>query len=310
MKIVITGATGFIGTEFIRSLPDSVSSVAILGRNGPRAKAHFERVLSPLRANKLKAYSWSAETSVAPATALDGADFVFHLAGENVGAGRWSSEIKRRILDSRKLGTRNLVTGLNKLSRPPALLSASAVGFYGNTGDTSLTEESPQGDGFLAEVCGIWESEARKANVSRLITPRLAVVLGPDGGALEKILPLFRAGVGGRIGDGKQWMSWIHRDDVIGFFLRALMDENVKGIYNLGSPEPIRNSRFAQVLGQVLHRPSVLPTPAFALRLAFGEMADQTILSSQRVVPAHLEALGFTFQYPNLEGALRQITSA
>jgi uncharacterized protein (TIGR01777 family) len=138
----------------------------------------------------------------------------------------------------------------------------------------------------------------------------MAVVLGPDGGALEKILPIFRAGVGGRIGDGKQWMSWIHRDDVIAFFLRALKDENVKGIYNLGSPEPVRNGRFAEMLGHVLHRPSVIPTPAFAVRLAFGEMADQTILSSQRVVPAHLGALGFSLRYPNLEGALRQITSA
>jgi uncharacterized protein (TIGR01777 family) len=300
MKILITGATGFIGLELTRRLSEAGNDLRVLSRN-------------PAHAPKLpgvRGFAWNPETSVAPATALEGVDVVYHLAGENVGAGRWSDETKRRIVASRELGTRNLVAGINLLARKPVFISASAVGFYGNSGDTLLSEESPEGPGFLAHVCEVWEHEARQAKVSRLVTPRFGVVLGSGGGAMAKLLPVFRAGVGGRVGDGKQWMSWIHREDVVSFLVQAATDSKISGIYNLVGPEPARNETFAHALGHVLHRPSLLPVPAIALKLALGEMAEETILASQRVSSAKLAATGFIFRYPTLEGALQQIVTA
>lgn len=295
MKILVTGATGFIGQALLSHLPPEVTEVRVLSRNPKRTK--------------LKALAWDPEKEVAPATALEGIDVVIHLAGENVGAGRWTEETKRRILASRELGTRNLVEGLNRLPRPPVLISTSAVGFYGNSGDTLLTEDRPAGEGFLAHVCQVWEAEARKAKVSRLVIARLGVVLGPGGGAIAKLLPVFKAGFGGRIGDGQQWMSWVHLEDVVAFFVRAMTDEKVKGVYNLVAPSPVKNAKFAETLGHVLHRPSLLPVPAVALKLALGEMAEETLLASQRVSSEKLLREGFTFAQPELEGALRQITA-
>jgi uncharacterized protein len=308
MIILITGGTGFIGLELLRHLPETVSEVRVLSRNAKRADETFARVLSPLRMAKTRSFEWDAEKSVAPATALEGIDVVIHLAGENVGAGRWSDEVKRRISDSRTLGTSNLVSGLNRLSTPPVLISMSAIGYYGDSGDTLLSESSPRGSGFLAEVCEAWENEAQKANVRRLVQPRLGVVLGPDGGALDKLLPVFRAGIGGRVGDGQQWMSWIHRDDVIGFLIQAISDSKIEGLFNLVAPDAVRNESFVKTLGQVLHRPAVLPVPAVALKIALGEMAEQTILASQRVSCEKLLGAGYSFVHPKLEGALRQIT--
>lgn len=309
MKILLTGATGFIGLELLRRLPEAVTEIRVLSRDAGRADATLTKQLSPARIAKLRTYGWDAENEVAPATALEGIDVVVHLAGENVGAGRWTDETKRRILASREFGTRNLVAGLNRLGTPPVLISASAVGIYGDSGDTVLSETSPPGTGFLAEVCAVWEAEARKAKVSRLVIPRLGVVLADGGGALAKLLPIFRAGIGGRVGDGKQWMAWIHRDDVVGFLLRALTDPKIEGVYNLVAPEPVRNAEFAHTLGHVLHRPSLLPVPAIALKLALGEMADQTILASQRVSAEKLGSIGFAYAHPKLEGALRQIAA-
>ena len=244
MKVLITGATGFIGLELLRRLPEVVSEIHVLSREAARADETFARVLSPHRREKIRSFSWDAERSVAPATACDGVDAVIHLAGENIGAGRWSKETKRRIMSSRELGTRNLVQGLNRLSRPPVFISISATGIYGNAGDTVLTEESPRGVGFLADVCATWEKEAMAANVSRRVIPRLGVVLAPGGGALAKLLPVFRAGIGGRVGDGRQWMSWVHRDDVVGFLIQAMTDPKIDGVYNLVAPEPVRNETF------------------------------------------------------------------
>lgn len=309
MKLLITGATGFIGIELLRRLPETITEIRVLSRDAGRADATLTKHLSPARVAKLRTYNWDAEREVAPATALEGVDVVLHLAGENVGAGRWSDETKRRILASREFGTRNLVEGLNRLRKPPVLISASAIGIYGDAGETLLTESSPTGAGFLAEVCSAWETEARKAKVSRLVIPRLGVVLADGGGAIAKLLPVFRAGFGGRVGDGKQWMAWIHRDDVVGFLLRAISDPKIEGVYNLVAPEPVRNVDFAHSLGHVLHRPSILPVPAIALKLALGEMADQTILASQRVSAEKLAAVGFAYAHPTLEGALRQIAS-
>jgi uncharacterized protein (TIGR01777 family) len=295
MKILVTGATGFIGQALLRKLPPEVTEIRVLSRDPERTK--------------LGAFVWDAENEVAPATALGGIDVVIHLAGENVGAGRWNDETKRRILASRERGTRNLVEGLNRLPRPPVLISTSAVGFYGNAGDALLTEDRPAGQGFLAHVCEVWEAEARKANVARLVIPRLGVVLGPGGGAIAKLLPVFKSGLGGRIGDGEQWMSWIHIDDVVAFLLRAIRDEEMKGIYNLVAPTPVKNAEFAETLGHVLHRPSLLPVPAAVLKLALGEMAEETLLASQRVSAAKLLREDFTFAWLELEGALRQITA-
>jgi uncharacterized protein (TIGR01777 family) len=258
----------------------------------------------------VKIFGWDSEKEVAPATALEGTDVVIHLAGENVGAGRWTEETKRRILSSRELGTRNLVEGLNRLKKPPVFISASAVGIYGDGGDAVLTENSPKGAGFLADVCAAWEAEALRAKASRIVIPRLGVVLGDGGGALSKLLPVFRAGLGGRVGDGTQWMAWVHRDDVLGFLLLAMNDSKIQGVYNIVAPNPVRNSEFSRALGHVLHRPSLLPVPAIALRLALGEMADQTVLVSQRVSAGRLASSGYSFQHPSIEDALRQIAAS
>jgi uncharacterized protein (TIGR01777 family) len=309
MKVLLTGATGFLGLELIKRLPEAVTEIRVLSRDAGRADETLTRALSPTRFKKCRSFNWDAEGSVAPATALEDIDVVIHLAGENVGAGRWSDETKRRIRSSRELGTRNLVQGLNLLSRPPVLISASAIGIYGNAGETVLTETSPAGPGFLAEICRIWEFEAAAAKVARLVTPRFGVVLGPDGGAMAKLLPLFRAGIGGRIGDGKQWMSWIHRDDVLTFLLSAMTDPKISGVYNVVAPEPVRNETFAHTLGHVLHRPSLLAVPAVAVKLALGEMAEETVLTSQRISAEKLAASGIPFAYPSLEGALQQITA-
>lgn len=303
MRILLTGATGFIGLELLRNLPNNIEGVSVLSRNQAGAESRLRGI------SKTRCFKWNAENEVAPAAALEGIDVVVHLAGENIGAGRWSKNVKNEILDSRVLGTRNLVAGIARMAKPPVLISASAIGFYGDSGDTPLTEESPNGTGFLAEVCEAWEHEARKAVVSRLVIPRFGVVFGKGGGALSKLLPLFKAGLGGRSGNGRQWMGWIHRDDLVAFLLQAVSDPRVSGTYNLVAPEAVQNREFVQTLGRVLHRPALFPVPTFALKLALGEMAEQTILSSQRVKPGRLENLGYSFRFPKLEGALRQIAA-
>ncbi len=304
MKIVITGATGFIGSEIVRYLaaPGRGHEVRVLTRNPASARAHFAGLPS------VNAFEWDAEKSVAPATALEGSDVVIHLAGENVGEGRWSAETKRRILDSRQLGTRNLVEGLNALSNPPWLISTSATGYYGTRGDEVLTEESARGTGFLSDVCQSWEDEARKLKTPKLTILRFGVVLSPGGGALGKLLPIFKAGVGGRIGDGKHWMPWIDRRDLISLLLSAAATpEKFRGVFNAVAPEAVTNAKFTEVLGSVLHRPTVLPVPAFALKFALGEMAEETILSSQRVTPARLLAQGYRFEHPTLRESLASL---
>lgn len=304
MKIVVTGATGFIGNEVVHTLVarEPNHEIRVLTRNPEKAAHHFRGL------TQVKSYKWDPEREVAPATALENADVILHLAGENIGAGRWSPEIKRRIMDSRKLGTRNLVAGLNLLTTPHALISISATGYYGARGNEILTEESAPGEGFLAEVCKTWEEEAHLVKTPRLTIFRLGVVLGEGGGALEKLLPLFKRGLGGRIGDGKNWMSWIDRRDVIELLVQAVVTpEKFQGTYNAVAPEPVTNQVFTGVLGSTLHRPTLLPVPTFALKLAFGEMAKQTILASQRVIPARLLSQGYSFHYPTLRSSLASL---
>ena len=242
--------------------------------------------------------------------ALDGVDAVFHLAGDPVAEGRWTAEKKQRIRDSRVLGTRHLVDALRKLERRPSVLvSASAVGWYGSRGDEVLDEASPPAHDFLADVCVAWEQEARRAAEfgMRVVSIRTGMVLG-DGGALPKMLPPFRFGLGGPLGNGKQWVPWIHVDDLAAMYLHAAENTNVSGPMNGVSPQPVANKEFTKVLAAVLHRPAVLPAPYFALRLAFGEFA-QILFDSQRVLPKAAERSGFQFRYPELRPALEAILS-
>lgn len=272
MRIALTGATGFIG-----------------GRLVPRLRARGHECVFMKR-------------GTGP---LEGANAVVHLAGEPV-AQRWSAEVKRRIRDSRVEGTRNLVSFVSGMARKPAVLvSGSAIGYYGSRGDEILTEVSEPGIGFLAEVTRESESAADGAAALgiRVVKIRTGLVLGPEGGTLAKLLPIFRAGVGGPVASGRQWMSWIHADDLADLFVFALEETNLEGAFNGTAPNPVTNAEFTRELAAVLHRPAVLPVPLIALRLLYGDMAE-VVASSQRVLPRATEASGFQFQYPELRVAL------
>jgi uncharacterized protein len=288
MRIVITGASGFIGTRLTDVLRDSGHEVVTLGRG---ASAH---------------YRWDA-SSEPPVEAFEGAGGVVQLAGEPV-AQRWSDEVKRKIRESRVLGTERLVRGIAAArQRPRVLVCASAVGYYGDRGEEVLTEEAGPGRGFLPEVCREWEARAEAATALglRVVKVRIGVVLGANGGALKEMLTPFRLGVGGRIGNGRQWMPWIHLDDIAGIFRHAL-ETDVAGALNGASPGTVRNVDFTAALGKALHRPTVFPVPEFALKLRFGEMAG-VLFESQRVVPAATERSGYRFRYPELGAALASL---
>ncbi len=274
MNISITGASGFIGRHLVKSLAQAGHSPRALSRHAP------------------------------PAESLREADAVIHLAGEPV-AQRWTAEAKRRIRESRVEGTRNLVAALAALPRrPEALICASAIGYYGSRGDEILTESSAPGSGFLPEVCVAWEREAQAAEAfgMRVVRVRTGLVLDAGGGALVRMLPPFRMGLGGRLGSGRQWMSWIHLEDLAALFQFAV-ERQVRGPLNAVAPYPVTNSDFTRELARTLGRPAVFPVPGFALRLLFGEMAD-VLLTSQRVVPGAAEAAGFRFRFPQLAEAL------
>ncbi|RRA50073.1 TIGR01777 family protein [Acidipila sp. EB88] len=252
----------------------------------------------------------TAAQPIASLEALEDCDAVVHLAGANLAAKRWSPEYKRVIVESRTQPTGALALLLARLQRPPRiLLSASATGFYGSRGDETLTEDSGPGSDFLSETCQAWEAATAPASVAgmRVIHMRFGVVLTPFGGALKQMLPLFRSGVGGRLGDGKQWMSWIALEDLLQSIFHMLSSERLDGAINVVSPEPVRNAEFTKALGAALHRPAVAPAPAFALRAAFGEMADATLLGSCRAVPAKLQADGFQFASPDIAAALAKM---
>jgi uncharacterized protein (TIGR01777 family) len=241
---------------------------------------------------------------------LEGLDAAVHLAGENLATGRWTAEKKARIRESRVNGTRFLCEALVRLAQPPkALMCASAIGYYGDRGEAILREDSPAGSGFLAEVCRAWEGAAAAAVQQgiRVVHLRIGVVLSPAGGALAKMLTPFKMGLGGKIGSGQQYMSWIALDDLLGIIHHALTSDTLQGPVNAVAPQPVTNVEFTTTLGRVLARPTLLPMPAFAARLAFGEMAQELLLASTRVVPASLLASGYGFRYPELEGALRHL---
>jgi uncharacterized protein (TIGR01777 family) len=296
MRFVVTGATGLIGRRLVERLLAASHEVHTLGRSpkkGAPAPAGFT--------------IWDFQQP-APADALEGADVVVHLAGEPV-AQRWTKEVKRKIRSSRVDGTRWLVEGMaNAGVRPKTLVCASAVGYYGDRGEEELSETAAPGKGFLAEVCVEWEREARKAEELgiRVVIVRTGVVLALEGGALPKMLPVFRAGMGGPVGTGRQWMPWIHLVDIARLMQWAAETANVAGVLNGVSPNPVRNGDFARTLGRVLHRPALLLVPEFAVRLLFGEMAA-VVLESQKAVPAAALAAGFQFEHPRLDAALRDL---
>jgi uncharacterized protein (TIGR01777 family) len=302
MKVLLTGATGFIGKKLATRLFQEQHSLVVLSR---KAKSVAEALGIPCQV-----YEWDSLRSKVPDEALKGVDAVIHLAGESIAGARWSDSKKRKIRDSRVFGTAHLMDSISSMSepRPKVILCASAVGLYGDRGDEVLNEDSAAGSGFLSEVCQQWEKESlgRQIPGVRQVAVRTGLVLGRDGGALGQLLPIFRSGLGGRVGSGHQWMSWIHIDDLISIFLSLLEKPSLTGPVNAVSPNAVTNSEFSSVLGRVLNRPTFFSTPAPFLKLALGEMS-QLILGGQRVQPERLLKNGFQFQYPSLEEALSEI---
>ena len=296
MRVTVTGATGRIGAGLVAALQARGDEVTVLSRSPDRAQA----------ALGTEAVAWRAEDEPAPAEALAGRDGVIHLAGEDV-AQRWTDEAKRRIRTSRELGTRNLVAGLRAADpRPAVLVSASAVGWYGPRGDERVDEDTPAASDFLAEVCAVWEREAVAAEALgvRVVRVRTGVVLDKDGGALAKMLPFFRLGLGGPVAGGHQYLPWIHADDVVGLYLAALDDAACDGPINVTAPAPVTNRDFSRALGRALHRPAFAPVPGLAVRLLYGDMAE-IVTTGQRAVPARALEHGFAFRHTDLEEALR-----
>jgi uncharacterized protein (TIGR01777 family) len=298
MRITVTGATGRIGSRLVRQLLDRGDAVTVLSRNPDRARSALPGV---------EAVAWDPAAGPAPAEALAGRDGVVHLAGEDI-AQRWNADAKRRIRESRELGTRNLVAGLRAADpRPPVLVSASAVGYYGPHGDEPLDETAPAGSGFLADVCAAWEREAQAAEELgvRVVRLRTGVVLDRDGGALAKMLPFFRLGGGGPVAGGRQYMPWIHRDDLVGLQIAALDGgDDWAGPINGTAPEAVTNREFSKALGRALHRPAVAPVPGLAVRVLYGDMAE-LVTEGQRVLPRRAQELGYEFRHPQLDEALR-----
>jgi len=292
MKILITGATGLIGKALQKSLRERGHELLLASRKEPKDNSYIQ---------------WDPENGFADAGRLEGIDAVVHLAGESISALRWTDEKKKAIRDSRVLGTRNIVDTISDLKeRPRVMVAASAIGFYGDRGDEELTETSKAGKNFLAEVSREWEAEARRAEDSgvRTVLLRTGIVLSKDGGALGTMLTPFKFGLGGVIGDGKQWMSWISLHDHIEVINFALENENIRGAVNSVSPHPVTNQEFTAIMGEVLYRPTFIPLPEFAVHLAFGEMGEALLLDSTKVIPKRLMDAGFKFKFPDLKKAI------
>jgi uncharacterized protein (TIGR01777 family) len=302
MKVIVTGSTGLVGSALVRSLLADGHEVTRLVRGGAQG----------FRAPGTAAVHWDPERGEIDAAALEGHDGAVHLAGEPIAEGRWDEEKKRRILESRVKGTRLLAEALAGLSaKPKALVSASAVGFYGDRGEEVLREESASGEDFLSEVCREWEKGTLAASQAgiRVVHLRIGVVLSGEGGALQKMVTPFKLGLGGRLGSGRQYMSWIALEDLVGVIRRALEDEHLRGPVNAVAPGALTNEEFTKALGRVLGRPTFMAVPAFAARLAFGGVADAVLLAGARVEPARLKEAGHQFQYPDIEGVLRHALS-
>lgn len=299
--MTVTGATGLIGPRLIAALQRGGTQVTVLSRDSARAQQR----LGAAGLEPVEAFDWDLMSEPAPAQALQGRDAVVHLAGENI-AQRWSAEAKRAIRASRITGTRNLLAGLEQAdARPAALVSSSGVGYYGAHGEEPLDEDAAPGADFLARICVDWEQEASNASAlgMRVVLVRTGVVLDSDGGALEKMLPPFRLGVGGPVAGGRQYISWVHLDDLVGVIVAAVTDERWSGPVNATAPEPVSNRDFSRALGRALKRPALLPVPGAALSLLYGEMAE-IVTKGARVVPAKALVLGYEFAHAELGEAL------
>jgi uncharacterized protein len=293
MKIAIAGASGLVGSALIPSLVQDGAAITRLVRSTPKPGE----------------IEWHPNQDHLNVESLEGFDVIINLAGENIAGGRWTDEQKRKIRDSRVSGTHLLSEAIAKMSvKPSAFLCASATGIYGDRDDEVLDEQSESGGGFLAGVCREWEKAcepAVKAEV-RVVNLRLGPVIAREGGMLAKLLTPFKMGMGGKVGSGKQYISWVGLDDVVNAIKVAINDQSIRGPLNIVSPNPVTNEEFTRTLGHVLNRPTALAVPAFAARLAFGEMADEMLLASQKVLPKKLSAIGFQFQYPELEAAFKK----
>ncbi len=301
MNLLVTGSSGLVGSALVSFLEAAGHRLTRLVRSQPR----------PVPPRRDEVF-WDPDAGRLDSSALEGLDAVVHLAGENI-AGRWTARKKARIRESRINGTCLLAESLAGLTHPPAVLvAASAMGYYGDRGDTVLIEESSPGEGFLAGVCRDWEAAAKPAAQKgiRVVHLRIGLVLSRAGGALARMLPPFKLCLGGRIGNGRQYMSWIAIDDLVQVIAHALTAQVLAGPVNAVAPNPVTNLEFTRTLGRVLHRPTIFPMPAFAARLAFGEMGQELLLASQRVEPARLIASGYSFRFPVLGGALGHVLSA
>ena len=297
MKVLITGASGLVGGKLAAELESKGHEIFRLSRSEPKSENDIQ--WDPYE-------GFEDEES----SKLEGIDVVVHLAGENVAGGAWTQERKARIRDSRVKGTKTLVDALGRLDSSPAtFVAASAIGFYGDRGNEIVTEESDAGEGFLPEVCVEWEAESKKAEAfaDRVAIARIGIVLSPEGGALEKMLTPFRFGVGGTVGSGEQWMPWISIDDIVRVLVFAIENEELAGVFNATSPNPVQNKTFTEALANAVSRPAFIPVPGFGVKLLFGEMGETLLLEGARVIPRKLEQLGFKFEFPELDEAIRHV---
>ncbi len=295
MDVLVSGSTGLIGTALVRALEERGHRVVRLVRSGGGGR---------------DAVRWDPSSGTIEADGLEGIDAVVHLAGEGIAEGRWTAEKKARILDSRKQGTRLLAGAIAGLRTPPrVMVSTSAIGYYGDRGNELLRETSPPGDLFLSKVCVEWEGAAEPAREAgvRVVHPRIGIVLSTKGGALKQTLPIFKLGLGGKIGSGRQYWSWVTLDDVVGAMIHAIETNTLEGPVNVVAPDAPTNVEFTKALGRVLNRPTVFPLPAPAARLMLGEVADELLLPSARVEPARLKETGYDYRHPELEGAFRHL---
>ncbi len=303
MKIAITGATGFVGSRLVQKLNAENQQIIVLTRNLARAQRVFPSLTFP----NLEFVTYKPKESGEWQESISGCDAVINLAGEPI-AERWTAQQKQEILESRQLGTRKIVEAIAKAAvKPKVLISGSAIGYYGTSETAVFEETSPSGTDFLAEVCQNWEAEAEKVKEFgvRLAILRVGIVLA-NGGALAKMIGPFQLFAGGPIGTGRQWFSWIHRDDLVNLIVEAVTNEQMSGVYNATAPNPVKMKQFCQTLGEVMNRPSWLPVPEFALELLLGDGAI-VVLEGQQVLPKRTQALGFQFQYPELKPALAEI---